>query len=146
MPRPKAEKKRKRAKTVTVNIINYAGKSVVWPPVAIVDGGDTVRFHAVNTSATVFIQSGLSFEGVENDRELFELPKRHILNMKVKPKVKSDRASADLRAGGQDALAGVHPYSVYCAEGNDFAEGNSYPMILIEPPEDQPGRGGEGDG
>jgi hypothetical protein len=142
--KPEAEKKAAEAKTVTVSIINYGGKSVVWPPVAIVDGGDTIRFHAVNTNATVFIQTAFSFEGMEKDKELLDLPIRHVLDVKVKPNVKSDKASADLSAGGEDALGGVHPYSVYCAGGNDFAEGNSNPMILIEPPEDWPGRGGDG--
>jgi len=142
--KPEAKKKDSAARTVTVSIINYGGKSLTWPPVAIVDGGDTIRFHAVNTDATVFIQSALSFEGMEKDKELFDLPIRHILDVKVKPNVKPDKASADLSPEGEDALAGVHPYSVYCAGGNDFAEGNSNPVIIIEPPEDWPGRGGEG--
>jgi len=141
VPKPEAKKKEEESKTVTVNVLCYNGKNIVWPPVAVVDGGDTVRFHAVNTDATIFIQSALSFEGMESDKELFELPKRHTLDLKVKPNVKADKSSADLSTEGQDAVGGVYPYSVYCKDANDFAEGNSNPMILIEPPEDVPGRG-----
>jgi hypothetical protein len=141
MPKPKAKVKAKQVKTVTVQIISYAGKSIVWPPVAVADGGDTVRFHAVNTDATILIQSAFCFEGMENETEVIALPKRYVLDMKVKPNIKADKASADLSPSGVDAVAGVYPYSVYCTDSNDFAEGQSAPVIMIEPPEDRPGPG-----
>jgi hypothetical protein len=144
MPKPEPKKKAKQVKTVTVQILSYGGRSIVWPPVAVVDGEDTIRFHAVNTEATIFLESAFSFEDMENERELFTLRKRQVLDIKVKPNVKADEAHADLSATGLDAVGGVHPYSVYCTESNDFAVGQSAPVIMIEPPEDKPGRGDEG--
>jgi hypothetical protein len=48
-----------------------------------------------------------------------------------------------LDAGGEttmkvspDAESGVHPYGVYLHESDAFAEENSTPKIMIEPPED----------
>jgi len=35
-----------------------------------------------------------------------------------------------------DATEGVHPYCVYLKTSDTFAEGNSTPRIMIEPPED----------
>lgn len=144
MPKPEPKKKDKEVKMVTVKILSYGGRSIVWPPVVVVDGEDTIRFHAVNTDATIFLESAFCFEEMENERELFALHKRHVLDIKVKPNIKADKASADLRATGRDAVGGIHPYSVYCTESNDFAEGQSAPVIMIEPPEDKPGRGDEG--
>ncbi len=31
----------------------------------------------------------------------------------------------------QRARKGEHPYAVYCKDSNDFAEGNSYPVMIV---------------
>jgi hypothetical protein len=142
--RPIAEKTSRVNKTEAVHIISYAGKNIVWPPVIVLDGGDTIRFRAVNTDATVFFKGALSFEGMQNDEEILKVPKKHVLAMKVKPKVLKKGPAGGLKPEGTEAVAGVYPYSVFCSEGNDFAEGNSSPVMILEPPDDDPLRGGGG--
>jgi hypothetical protein len=139
--RPVAKKKSKSKKTETVYILSYSGKNIVWPPVVVLDGDDTVEFHAVNTEATVFLKGALSFQGMAKRAELLEVPQRHILALKVKPNVRRKNPPGGLTPEGTEALAGVYPYSVYCDEGNDFAEGNSSPIMIIEPPMEEGGRG-----
>ena len=142
--RPVAKKTTKVKKTETVYIISYSGKNIVWPPVIVLDGGDAVKFRAVNTDAAVFFKGALSFEGMQNDEEILKVPKKHVLAMKVKPKVLKEKPPGGLKPEGKEAVAGIYPYSVFCSEGNDFAEGNSSPVMILEPPEDDPRRGGGG--
>jgi hypothetical protein len=142
--KPVAKKVTRTEKTEVVYIVSYSGKNLVWPPVVVLDGGDTVRFRAVNTDATIFIEDALSFEGMTERSELFKVPKKHVLDVKVKPEVIATEPPDGMTAEGTQALAGIYPYSVFCSEGREFAEGNSTPVMLIEPPEDDPRRGGGG--
>jgi hypothetical protein len=140
--KPKAEKMPRASKTEVVHIISYPGKNIVWPPVVVLDGGDTVQFRAVGTDATIFLQNALSFEGMTEKTELFKVPKKYVLEIKVKPDVVASDPLEGLTPGGTEAVAGVYPYSVYCSKGHDFAIGNSSPVMIIEPPEDDPSKGG----
>ena len=142
--RPVAKKKGKTKKMETVYILSYSGKNIVWPPVVVLDGGDTVKFQAVNTDATIFLEGALSFEGMEKSAESLDVPKKHTLSLKVKPQVRRQKPPGGLTPAGTEALAGVYPYSVYCVEGNDFAEGNSSPIMVLEPPPEDGSRGGPG--
>jgi len=142
--KPVATKVPKVKKTAVVHIISYPGKNIVWPPVVVLDGGDTVQFRAVGTDATIFLQGALSFEGMTEASELFKVPKKHMLEVTVKPLVVTEKPFEGLTPGGTEAVAGIYPYSVFCSEGRDFAEGNSTPVMIIEPPEDDPRKGGGG--
>jgi hypothetical protein len=142
--KPVAKKRVRTPKTVDVLVASLKKKNIVWPPVVVLDGGDTVRFQAVNTDATIFLEGALSFEGMTQQSEVFRVPKKRILEITVKPDVVAQEPSGGLTAEGAEAVAGAYPYSVFCSEGCDFAEGNSSPVMLIEPPEDEFGKGGVG--
>jgi len=105
-----------------VTIFSYRCKNVVWPPYVVVTPGDEIVFKAVNTTAMVFFPNGGIFEA-HRSGEAITLP------------VGGEQPKLKVRDG---ASPGLYPFSVYCENGPDFAEGNSSPVMIIEPP-DSPG-------
>jgi len=100
-------------------------KHTILPGILYVNPGDTVNFYIMGTPATVFIPNGV---------DLFEYPSEEVkvidkhlifsLNNENEPsqfEIKSDVPP------GKD-----FPYTVYCDVENNFAEGNSYPTIIID--------------
>ncbi len=133
-----------------VRIISFAGRNVVWPPYVVVKQGETVTFIAVNTEATVFLPKPELFELAETAGPGVGEAKimgRAVLKVKDKPvsvKVRSKPHRSHPNAGiGQAGagrlesfpIPGIYPYAVYCENGNDFAEGNTSPIMIIEPPD-----------
>ncbi len=135
-----------------VRIISYRGRNVVWPPYVIVKLGETIVFKAVNTEATVFLPKPELFE-FENDTgqkgEKGAPARKGVVKVKDKPvsvKVRRKPQSRKLAEGHDQAtpveksyepsVPGIYPYAVYCKTGNDFAEGNTSPIMIIEPPDD----------
>ncbi len=132
-----------------VRIISHGSKNIVWPPCVIVKEGETVTFKAVNTEAKVFLPRPELFEFEDNPRPSgggSMAASRGVLKVKDRPvavKVKLRSASAGVAPGGKEppeevrvasSLPTIYPYAVYCENGNDFAEGNSAPFMVIEPP------------
>jgi hypothetical protein len=145
-----------------VFILRRGDKAIVWPPVLLVEEDDYITFRALGVSAKIEFPLDEAFErdgsthhptiqqpkwdGVENVAGGPEAVVRVELDSSKTIKVKKEsnalgeiRGEAGLLAGkaGNMAYANVqvYTYSVYCVEINDYAEGNSSPVIMIEPPQ-----------
>jgi hypothetical protein len=138
MSKPKAMKK----KVLVIQITGTKKDCKVSPGTARVRGGDVIQFDAVNTGATIFLKGALSFEGMGADAEALTVPLGYTLDIKVKPDVLNHPPPGGLKPDGTEAVAGTYPYAVLCTACNDFAEANSTPVIMIEPPPDRGGGGG----
>ena len=129
-----------------VNILSAGGKNVVWPPYLVVKEGETVVFRAVNTSATIHLPKpavlvddtgnidtqtteGIVFQVGAGTRKRFKARKR---DTKFKNWLKAKKLTKEY------PIRGAYAYSVYCQEGGDFAEGNSSPVMILEPPDPPP--------
>ena len=129
-----------------VNIFSAGGKNVVWPPYLVVKEGETVVFRAINTSATIHLprpavledEAGeietqttddIVFQVGEGKRKRFKARKR---DTKFKNWLKAKKLTKEY------PTRGVYTYSVYCQKGGDFAEGNSSPVMILEPPDPPP--------
>jgi hypothetical protein len=151
-----------------VMIVKRGDRAIVWPPYLAVAEGDYITFVTVGVSAKIEFPVDLPFEengsthsptedkpkwaGVENAQGGHEAIIRVQPDSSVTVKLKAaDKSSAkaelrsddsDLHKYAETMLFGetqVYAYSVFCMEINDFAEGNSSPVIMIEPPERPPG-------
>jgi hypothetical protein len=144
MAEPKISKERH------VNIFTSEGKSVVWPPYLLVKEGETVVFRAVDTAVTITLPSpaifedptgkvetqtdqGATFEIAEGKRKRLKAIKR---NTKFKNWLKTKKLTK------QYPVRGVYSYSVYCHKTGQYAEGNSSPKLIGEPPDPPPPRPG----
>jgi hypothetical protein len=129
-----------------VLIITVNGKNVVWPPYLVVKKLDSVVFRGVNTSATVVLPKPGLFEEEEPEETKSGLAGLSFRVDKGKKKRIKVRKNAQLRdfpgrikeTANDYPVPGIYPYAVYCEDGNDFAVGNSSPVIIIEPPEERP--------
>lgn len=144
----RAVARRRPPKTVEVTIFCTTEKSVVWPPYAIVAEGDTVIFRAVNTAAQVSLPKPALLEDVtESVISKIDTTLGEVASFRIKKKGKRRfkiRGKGDLGSiiapeivRGYD-LPGAYPYSVYCEERGEYAEGGSSPVMLIEPPDKGP--------
>jgi hypothetical protein len=150
-----------------VFIIKRGEKAIVWPPVLIAEADDYITFRTMGVSARIELPFEGPFEpnssshshtsekpgwtGVENMPGGVEARIRVGLNSATTIKLKSDdksNALSELRdpdgvfgTSGANMVHGnvqLYTYSVYCVEINDHAEGNSSPVIMIEPPQPPP--------
>jgi hypothetical protein len=129
-----------------VNIFNVGGKNVVWPPYLLVKEGEEIVFRAINTSATILLprpavlldengevetqtSEGVLFQIAEGERKRFRARKR---DTKFKKWLKDKKLTSDY------PMRGAYPYSVFCEKSADFAEGNSSPVMIFEPPDPPP--------
>ena len=132
-----------------VRIISHGRKNIVWPPCVVVRQGETLTFKAINTEATVFLPKPELFEFEGNPRPSAGegmAASRGVFKVKDRPvavKVKLRSAPAGVAPGGKEpaedvrvacSLPTIYPYAVYCENGNDFAQGNSSPIMILEPP------------
>jgi hypothetical protein len=130
-----------------VRIFSYGGKNVVWPPYVFVQPGEVVIFKPVNTEGTVYLPRP----------EIFDVASAAVASTAggIKLRVGGSSGVASIRIKSQGSAAvgsavstavgiaplvaspapGVYPYSVYCKNANDFAEGNSSPVMIVEPPD-----------
>ena len=154
-----------------VFIIRRGDKAIVWPPVLVAEEGDYITFKTLGVSAKIEFPFDGPFEpdksnhhptrekpgwvGVENLQSGVEASIRVKLDSTTTVRLKNEddsTALAELRdtsgvfkTNGANMVKGnvqIYTYSVFCVEINDHAEGNSSPVIMIEPP--QPPRGGGG--
>jgi hypothetical protein len=151
-----------------VMIVRRGDRAIVWPPYLAVEEGDYITFTTVGVSAKIEFPVDLPFEpnssthspteekpgweGVENSHggveAILRLNPDSSMTVKLKDHEKST-ALAEFRSPdgaltkyADTMLFGntqVYAYSVFCLEINDFAEGNSSPVMMIEPPERPPG-------
>ena len=108
-----------------VTIFNYRGKNVVWPPYVVVTPKEEVVFKVVNTAATVFFPNRRIFEKHEKAGAADG-------GMVIRLTLEDPPITLKVKDG---ARLGAYPFSVYCESGQDFAEGNSSPVMILEPPE-----------
>jgi hypothetical protein len=128
----------------TVVIMSYRGKNVVWPPYVVVKPGEDIIFKTVGTSAKVFLAKPEAFNSVKaTGLDAGTVGQTITVGTHgVRIRVKGEPSFASAAAAVEGSLNlpyGVYPYAAYCGTPNDFAEGNSSPVILIEPPDPDPG-------
>jgi hypothetical protein len=149
-----------------VFILKRGDRAIVWPPYLAVKGNEYIRFIALGVSAKIEFPLDMPFEangsthsptaekpawsGVENAQGGTEAILRLKEDAPVMLKL-TDQESARTELRNDDGLFArsadkmlsgetqIYSYSVFCPEINDFAEGNSSPVIMIEPPERPPG-------
>ena len=103
-----------KVETHKVLIVGHKAGRVVVPGRLVVKHGDYVEFNALNEDVTIFIPN----TGILADLVL---------------EISATKSKA--RQVLEDAPVGEHPYAVFCGgEARNFAEGNSSPVIIIEPP------------
>jgi hypothetical protein len=149
----------------SVYIIRRGEKAIVWPPYVNAHEGDYITFKTLGVSAKIEFPFDEPFEadsspthynptpdkpswiGVENAQGGLEAIVRVGVGKQVRVKLKDEGKSEALKKLRVDRVMGeagenmahgnvqVYSYSVFCPEINDFAEGNSSPVIMIEPPE-----------
>ena len=147
-----------------VYVIKRGAGAMVWPPFLAAKGKDWIRFTTVGVSAKIEFPYDGPFErdpsppshhptpenpswvGVENLQGGPEAAVRVGLNKSTVIRL-NDGDSARTELGSTDGTFGataremlhgpnqIYAYSVFCREINDYAVGNSSPVIMIEPPE-----------
>jgi hypothetical protein len=95
----------------TILIVRYNNICRVLPAHQYVESGDTIKFRAIKTSATILSPTEDLFEGKQ-------------ARMKIR-----DGDEVRLRVGAPGS--GVYPYAVFCDATNDFAVGDSSPDLII---------------
>lgn len=124
-----------------VVIMSYGGKTMVWPPCVVVRPGEEVVFKCLNTPAAVFLPkpeiftvgAALASTSTAAGVTMSLSSNQAVGKLKVKGETISVGGKTTYAPGS--AAPGVYPYSAYCKSPNDFAEGNSSPVIIIEPPD-----------
>jgi hypothetical protein len=137
--------------THRVTIFTHAGKTIVWPPYLPVEAGDDVVFSTIGTAATITLPYFYAFAAAQDN--VLEAPgdgQEAIIRVGKDSAVRVS-TQADLSKVNLDTLRAIMPgavskntqcyaYSVYCGEVNDLGQGQSSPVMFIEPPE-KPGGG-----
>ena len=148
-------------KLLKVVIVKRGDRAIVWPPYLVASAGDYVTFSSFGLTTRIEFPLDLAFEpnksnhsptteepswsGVENVQGGMEAIVRLEPGASCRVKLADGTAATqELRAAegvlkgrAADMLSGntqVYTYSVFCLEINDFAEGNSSPVIMIEEP------------
>jgi len=96
-----------------VRIVCQAKKAIVVPPYRDVQRGGSIQFIAVTGNTTLFFPKP----------NLFTPPVQTLSLSRNNPQVLNI---------SPDAPVGGHPYAAYCEDLNEFAEGGSPPMMIIE--------------
>jgi hypothetical protein len=132
-----------------VAIFKHSGQVKVWPPYVVVRAGDEVVFSAIGTSATIVFPHNPAFD---KDKCEFDAPTagmeaifRVQKNSAAKVVTQGDLTKAGLATLRElpedlavtDANDQIYAYSVYCGELNDHGQGQSSPVMIIEPPEER---------
>jgi hypothetical protein len=136
-----------------VTVFAHAGVAKVWPPYIVVKAGDSVKFSAVGTSATIIFPHKGAFDTDKMDANDFEeqaggweILLRLTTDGSAVAVTQADELKMDLdglRSRSHSTAVTeknyqVYAYSVYCGEVNDLAQGQSSPVMIIEPPDDRP--------
>jgi hypothetical protein len=100
-----------------VRIIKRQNRYTVHPGNLQVDKGDQVNFRVFQSNATVLVPNDL----------LVDAAGAVVSAIPLTAGVKSADYTVNPRVPD-----GAYPYAIYCKDGNDFAEGNSPPTMIIE--------------
>jgi hypothetical protein len=133
-----------------VTIFKHGGQVKVWPPYVILKAGESVVFSTVGTSATVVFPNNGAFDGDKCDFDvpdhgeaaIFNIAKNTAILVATKENL-SEAGLAPLRELPDDVVLTdandqIYAYSVYCGHFNDLGQGQSCPVMIIEPPEKDP--------
>jgi hypothetical protein len=133
-----------------VTIFKHGGQVKVWPPYLVVKAGDSVVFTTIATSATLVFPHHMAFDKDECDFDtpsngmeaVFRVPKNGATLMVTQGELTKAGLST-LRELPEDLLVTdandqIYAYSVYCGDFNDHGQGQSSPVMLIEPPDKDP--------
>lgn len=126
-----------------VTIFTYRDRNVVWPPCVVLKPGEEVVFKSVNTAATVFLPRPELFavaSGATATAAAASAAPGITLSLSgnaggARIKIKGQPYAVGGGSAPGNPAPGVYPYAVYCKNANDFAEGNSSPVMIIEPPD-----------
>ena len=93
--------------------------NLALPGVLHVNNGDLVTFHATNSDVLIFIP---------NANKLIKNAGKNI-QISIRAGGSSKGFRIDI---GSNKTPLTFPYAVFCERGNDFAEGNSSPKIIVD--------------
>lgn len=133
-----------------VTIFKHGGVIKVWPPYLVVKAGESVVLSTIGTSAMVvfpyhkaFDAGKCDFDLVANGEEaVFRVPLNGAIRIVTQGSL-ADAGLGTLRSMLGDAAVTptndqIYAYSVYSGESNDHGQGQSSPVMMIEPPEKDP--------
>jgi len=141
--RPKARVKKANGKAKVVMVFNHAGRNMVWPPCILVKPGERVTFKVATPGSRIYFPEREIFDET-GTRAMTAVGRGVMVNLGSKGTTLTARSERSLQRMASKAkqpvvnLPRVYPYSVYCSCGNDFAEGHSSPVMIIEPPDPSP--------
>jgi hypothetical protein len=135
-----------------VTIFTHGGVGKVWPPYLVVKAGDSVVFKTVGTSVTIIFPHAQAFDPGGSEPDNFEVSSNGSALLRIdvddsgRVLTQADMDKVDLKGLGErtrgstvtDLGYQIYAYSVYCDSVNDMAQGQSSPVMIIEPPEDRP--------
>jgi hypothetical protein len=137
-----------------VNIFSVGGKNVVWPPYLLLKWGETVVFRAVNTPVTMHLpmpallghwpeKNEETIATLKTDGIMFKIPAGGLKRFRVRDRKFDKKLKKWIK---DNKLSRAYPtrtvcaYSAFCEEVGDFAEGNSSPVMILEPPDPPPSK------
>jgi hypothetical protein len=133
-----------------VTIFKHAGQVKVWPPYLVITAGDSVIFTTVGTSATMVFPNNMAFDKDKCDFDvpehgteaIFKIQKNSAIHVVTKGNL-TEAGLAPLRELPDDLVVTdandqIYAYSVYCEHFNDLGQGQSCPVMILEPPEKDP--------
>ena len=133
-----------------VTIFKHGGVIKVWPPYLVVRAGDSVVVSTIGTSATLVFPYHKAFDKGKCDIDLIPNGQEAVFRVPLNKAERlvtqgtlADVGLSTLRATlGEVAVTPtndqIYAYSVYSGESNDHGQGQSSPVIMIEPPEKDP--------
>lgn len=108
-----------------IRVFVHGGKGRVEPGHLVVKPHDTLEFVTINTDASFFFPDPGVVAAVRKGVN------PRFGDLKLKPA----KTSAPMVFEVIKETGGVHPFAVFCAATNDFAEGHSSPMMIIDDPD-----------
>lgn len=127
-----------------VTIFIHGGKAKVWPPYVTALPKDTITFSTINTEARITLPNRHAFAThdklyyMEHDtRGGIDLKEGEAVTLDLKDTISKMLEEFPVDSRGNmvtEKGAQTYAYTVFCVTANDYAEGNSSPVIFIEPP------------
>jgi hypothetical protein len=137
-----------------VNIFSTGGKNVVWPPYLLVKEGEVVVIRAINTPVTIHLprpavlkhSPGAGEEIIDTLTDvglMIEIPEGKLVRFKARERKFDKKFTGWLKSKSRSReypKRGIYAYSAFCKKQGDFAEGNSSPVMIFEPPDPPPSK------
>ena len=141
--RSKATLKKAVSEPKVVMIFNHGGKNIVWPPCILVKPGEKLTFKVAAPGSRIYFPEREIFNET-GTRAVTAVGRGVMVNLGPTGTSLTVRPQGSLQKMASKTeeqvvnIPRVYPYSVYCSCGNDFAEGHSSPVLIIEPPDPSP--------